>query len=462
MTLLELLRRLKPTHLVGQIALLMLVLITSYQILLIVTFHVMDIEGRRHYVSEADFITSVLLGLDAAEPSQRADFIKEISTATPYTTLRIVKDAPIAIVAKEPVLLAEIKRINSHLRGAASAYITSDHTDTTFGEFALRLRKGDYALISIAQHQKPARFLWRWLWEPEPDTPFLLTRWPRAAFFFFLSSSVLIIWISNTIVSPLIKLSEQAEKFPEDKSNAARIPQRGPFEVRELTKSINRMQSRILDMINARTHLLAAVSHDLKTIITRMSLRSQFISDDEIRVKMEKDIQFMDAMVKNNLQYLKYEGEKSDHSIIDLDSVIQTVTDEFIDLGYNITYHGGDHEQIKGSITEMLRVFTNLIENATRYANHINIYLVQISNYTIQIDIIDDGPGIAEDLKPIIFEPFVRGASGRTMESDKGFGLGLSIVRELLKSHHGSIEFINGEPRGLIARVTLPQIANKI
>ena len=79
MNLMELLRRLKPTHLVGQIALLMLVLITSYQILLIVIFHVMDIEGRRHYVSEADFITSVLLGLDAAEPEQRAGFIQEIS-----------------------------------------------------------------------------------------------------------------------------------------------------------------------------------------------------------------------------------------------------------------------------------------------------------------------------------------------------------------------------------------------
>jgi len=94
----------------------------------------MDIEGRRHYVSEADFITSVLLGLDAAEPAQRADFIQEISTATPYTTLRIVKDAPIAIVAKEPVLLAEIKRINSHLRGAASAYITSDHSTIRLSE----------------------------------------------------------------------------------------------------------------------------------------------------------------------------------------------------------------------------------------------------------------------------------------------------------------------------------------
>ena len=162
MNLMELLRRLKPTHHVGQIALLMLVLIISYQIVLIVIFHVMDIEGRRHYVSEADFITSVLLGLDAADRNQRAEFIQEISSATPYTNLKIIDKAPAPVDAKEPVLLAEIKRINSHLWNNASAYITSDHTETTFGEFALGLRKGGYALISIAQHQKPARFLWRW------------------------------------------------------------------------------------------------------------------------------------------------------------------------------------------------------------------------------------------------------------------------------------------------------------
>ncbi|MFM8646346.1 MAG: ATP-binding protein, partial [Methylocystis sp.] len=262
-------------------------------------------------------------------------------------------------------------------------------------------------------------------------------------------------------VSPLINLSKHAEKFPGGKIDSSTLPQRGPVEVRELTKSINRMQNRILDMINARTHLLASVSHDLKTIITRMRLRSQFITDDELRVKMEKDIQFMDIMVKNNLQYLKYEGEKSEHSPIDLDSVIQTVTDEFIDLGFKVSYHGGNHEQINGSITEMLRVFTNLIDNATRYASHINIYLSQAPNHIIQIDIIDDGPGIAEELKPIIFEPFVRGETGRTMDADKGFGLGLSIVRELLKSHQGAIEFINREPNGLIARVTLPQAMHK-
>lgn len=457
MILTDFLRRLRPDHLLGQISLLILGSIVVYQIAIVVMLHVMEAEGRRHYVSEADFLTGVLVALDAVAPADRAALIRKIHFAAPYTNIVMRDEKPVGLETDEPIFAAEIRRINAHLARGEKAFATTP-LHNTHDTLALALEKGGYAVVSVAQHRKPSRLLWRWLSEPEPRYPFFMTRWGRAGFLFFISASIILIFLSNYIIAPLDELAKRAESFPNREGLRAPLIERGPREIRDLSRAVRGMKDRILGMIAERTHILAAVSHDLKTIITRMSLRTEFIADEELRRKMQKDIHLMDAMLRKNLEYLRTQDKSSDHSMIDLGSVIQTVTDEFNDLGYNVRYACDRTLMMRGSLSEMHRVFTNLVENAVNHADHVEIDVAERPDGLFEIDVADDGPGIPDAVKQTMFEPFVRGQLGRTVGEKSGFGLGLSIVRSLVEGHGGSVEMRDRSPHGLIARVILPRV----
>ncbi|MEK4033698.1 HAMP domain-containing sensor histidine kinase [Methylocystis sp. IM3] len=455
MVLSDIARRLRPDHLLGQISLLILGSVIAYQLVIILMLHVMESEGRRHYVSEADFLTGVLIALDAAQPLERDALIHKIRYATPYTNIVIRADRPAPVPTDEPVFAAEISRINAHLTGASKAYATTPF-HATHDTLALELEKGGYALVSVAQHRKPPRLLWRWLWEPEPSYPFLLTRWVRMGFLFFISAAAVMIFLSNYIIAPLAELAHRAESFPTREGLKGTLVDRGPREIRDLSRAIRGMKERILGMIAERTHILAAVSHDLKTIITRLSLRTEFIADPELRRKMQNDISLMDLMLRKNLEYLRTETTDADHSLIELGSVIQTVADEFNDLGHKVAYSGEGKFMMRGSLSEMLRVFTNLVENAVNHAENVEITVAEDPDGRLRVEVSDDGPGIPEEIKSKVFDPFVRGQAGRTMGDKGGFGLGLSIVRSLVESHGGAVALLDRAPRGLIVRVLLP------
>ena len=331
-------------------------------------------------------------------------------------------------------------------------------TPEDYGVLAVELHKGGYATVSIAEHQKSPGSIWRWLWQHADDEPFILTQGARTALSFIIFTAIFVFWALNAIMAPLRRLAKYAEQIPNDVDPKAQLPERGPQEVRELTRSLNRMQARISKMIAARAHVLAAVSHDLRTIITRLKLKTEFVPDQSLQQRMMRDVDLMDAMLFKNLQYLRAEGDdKSDCSLVDLDSVLQTVADEFCDLGHHVTYHGGGHQMIFGSLSDMQRIFTNLVENATHHAKTVDVLLTDRPEGLIQVDVIDDGPGMSAESKQTAFEPFVRGQPGRTLDEHSGFGLGLSIVRSLVENHGGSVSLLDREPHGLIARVFLPR-----
>ncbi|HEY8162310.1 MAG: ATP-binding protein [Methylocystis sp.] len=457
MVLSDFIRRLRPDHLLGQITLLILGSIVVYQMVIVLLLHVMESEGRRHYVSEADFLTGVLLALDSAPVSERRTLIQKIHFAAPYTGIVIRDDKPAALETSDPIFESEIRRINAHLIGAAKAFETTplhNMQDT----LALPLEKGGYAVVSVAQHRKPSRLLWRWFSEPEEQYPIFMSRWGRLGFLFFISASVILIWLSNYIIAPLDDLARRAESFPTKADFPWPLIDRGPREIRDLTRSIRAMKARILAMVAERTQILAAVSHDLKTIITRLSLRTEFIEDDRLRWKMQKDIRVMDAMLRKNLEYLRTENPRVDHSAIALDSVIHTVVDEFNDLGCDVVYRcDKQHTTIRGSLSDMQRIFTNLVENATHHAKRVEIVVSEVAGNMIQIDVADDGPGVPDELKAKMFEPFVRGDTARTLGEHGGFGLGLAIVRSLVEGHGGAVQMLDRAPHGLIVRVILPR-----
>lgn len=452
-------RRLHPDRLAGQITLLILVAIVLFQTVVLVSFHVLDVEGRRHIVGQTDFVASLILALDAAPPAARQRLLSDFSRAAPFANIHLQNERPTSVDVEDRVFANEIRVIHAGLWPDADVFASSGPGRGAPGVLAVALRKGGYALISISQHRKPPRSVWRWLWQPDPGTPFLLTPWALSAILFFTCTSILVLWALDGIVGPLITLARHAEQFPSEGEGAQDepLPERGPREVRELTRSINRMQQRIGAMIAARSRVLAAVSHDLRTIITRLTLRSELIADAALRTKMLRDIDLMDAMLHKNLQHLKTESDKSDHSVIDIDSVIQTVADQFSDVGHKVVYRGGGRQMVAGSLTDLQRVFANLVENATHHADEVEISISETDSGDLQIDVADNGLGIPAEEKAAAFEPFVRGEPARRIDNHSGFGLGLSIVRSLVEQHGGDVVLLDRVPHGLIARVTLPR-----
>jgi len=446
------LRRLRPDHLAGQIALLILAAIVMFHLTLTTIQHFTNPDGRPPIIEPSEFIASALLAIDAAPVSERSDVLAALARAAPWANF-VVRDQPGDIPAVGAS--ADLDVLRSRLWAGARVVAASKATDKRGGAIVVALRNGGYA---VATTLEPRRSLWASMSSTQNGAPTLPMRLlERSALFFFLCASILTVWISSAVVAPLVKLAREAERYPAENAHLRPIAEAGPREVRDLTRALNRMQSRIEAMIEARSQALAAISHDLRTIITRVRLRSEFIADVELKEKMLHDAGLMDSMLYKNLQHLRDAKSAPDRGLIDLDSVLQTVSDQFADLGHDVTYRGGQHQIILGSLTEMQRVFNNLVENAVTYAKKVVITLDQPSPEVIRVDVADDGPGIGAESKQRVLEPFVRGEPARNMNDHSGFGLGLSIVRSLVEDVGGGLQLLDHEPHGLIARVTLPR-----
>ncbi len=343
----------------------------------------------------------------------------------------------------------DVQVLKSHLWKDAKIYLDDSVS-------VVELRKGGYVVAKALEPRRSSRHEAKWLADRGASASFFMRNLERSLLFFLLSTTILVIWISSVVVAPLVKLAHEAERFPEDVRSQRLMTESGPKEVRDLARTLNKMQLRIRAMIKSRSRAHAAISHDLRTIITRVRLRAEFIKDDALRLKMIHDADFMDAMLKKNLQYLHDQRQAADRSLIDLDSVLQTVSDQFIEIGHDVIYHGGGHPLVFGTLVDVQRIFNNLIENGVTYGHKVSIRANDAGPNAIQIDVADDGPGIREEDRLQVLEPFVRGQPGRTLNSRGGFGLGLSIVRSLVEDMGGSLELVDNEPHGLIARVILP------
>lgn len=216
------------------------------------------------------------------------------------------------------------------------------------------------------------------------------------------------------------------------------------------------MRERIKALIDDRTRMLAAVSHDLRTPITRLRLQCEFIDDEGARAKMLGELTHMESMVESVLHFLRNDRIGRRAVALDLATSLQAICDQFADAGHNVSYHGPDHVVICAHLEDLHRAITNLIDNAVRHGDKADVKL-ELTSPTVTIAIEDDGPGIPDADKQAMFEPFVRGDAARGMNDTTGFGLGLSIARAVIDAHHGSLTLRDREPHGLVAQVILPQ-----
>ena len=246
------------------------------------------------------------------------------------------------------------------------------------------------------------------------------------------------VWAALGLTGPLRGFASAAENF-DPNGEIAMVPERGPQEVRVAARALNQMRERIKVLIDDRTRMLAAVSHDLRTPITRLRLQCEFIDDESTRAKMLGELAHMESMVESVLHFLRNSQTGRQAVALDLATSLQAICDQFADTGRKVGYDGPDHVVIRAHPEELHRALTNLIDNAVRHGGKADVKLT-LTRPTVTIAIEDDGPGIPDARKQAMFEPFVRGDTARGMNDKTGFGLGLSIARAVIEAHRGSLD----------------------
>jgi len=225
----------------------------------------------------------------------------------------------------------------------------------------------------------------------------------------------------------------------------------GPRELVELADGARRLKSRVHTRIREPTQLLAALSHDLRTPIARIELRLEQV-DHAAREGLARDVACMTQILDEALGYLR-RGSLSDESTrVDLAELLRSVCAQFVDVGHAVSYDGPASLEVLGRPSALKRAIGNLLGNALKHASWAALRLRSLSDERVEILVEDDGTGIAAPLQEQVFEPFFRGDT-----STAGLGLGLTIARDVIASHGGTIELHERLPRGLIVRVTLPR-----
>ncbi len=258
----------------------------------------------------------------------------------------------------------------------------------------------------------------------------------------------------HSIVRPLRELRQAAEGLGKD-IHQPPLELTGPSEVRETARAFNTMQQRLKNYIEDRAGILAAVSHDLKTPLTRIRLRTELMDDDELREKTQKDLDDMETMVTATLDFMRgtETGEASQR--IDLMALLESVQQDAQEAGKPVSIEGRIVSPYTGKPLALKRCLVNLVENAVRYGESCEI-TVEERERDVVIAICDRGPGIHETMLEKVFNPFVRVESSRAQHTG-GSGLGLGIARNIARAHGGDLTLSNRPEGGLCARLLLPK-----
>jgi signal transduction histidine kinase len=228
----------------------------------------------------------------------------------------------------------------------------------------------------------------------------------------------------------------------------------GPAEVRTTVEAFNAMQVRLSRFIGDRTRMVAAISHDLRTPITSLRLRAEFIEEDELKRDVVRTLDEMQAMTDATLAFAREEGVGEETRSMDLAALIEGMVEDQVELGHEVTYSGPERLAWRCRPVSLKRAIGNLVENSVRYAGAAQVRLSQVGSEVI-ISVEDSGPGIPDERLDDVFEPFVRVENSRSRDTG-GVGLGLSIARSIIRAHGGELTLANRQEGGLRATATLP------
>jgi signal transduction histidine kinase len=269
------------------------------------------------------------------------------------------------------------------------------------------------------------------------------------------------VYAIRSITAPLSFMAAATRAFGHSPaSNEAALPERGPSEIAQVARALNEMRNRIRALLDDRTRMLAAISHDLRTPLTRLRLRAERVGDAEARDGMLRDVALIDELLGETLVYLR-EGVRSESlQRTDLPSLLQTICAEFSDVGHRVSYCGPQRLAFACRPRALARAVRNVVDNGVKHGSEVVVKLAAPSEREglVHVDVSDNGPGIDAALRGAVFEPFFK-ADGARAPARGGFGLGLSIARDIVRDHGGSIELLDGAPNGLRVRIALPAAA---
>jgi len=266
---------------------------------------------------------------------------------------------------------------------------------------------------------------------------------------------ILCFFAVRLVTRPLSVLASAAEDLGRNIDRPP-LPERGANELVRASRALNVMQDRLKRYVDTRVKVLAAMSHDLKTPITRMRLRAEMLDDAHIKAKFIKDLDELQQMVGSTLDYMRGLAEGGEAvQPIDVTALISSLKEDAEEAGHTVTVSGDARDPVMGRTQALKRCLQNLIDNALAYGRRADITLRE-DNGALNIAISDDGPGIPEDDIERVFEPFYR-VEGSRNRNTGGSGLGLSIARNIAQAHGGSVRLRNLARGGLEATLRIPR-----
>lgn len=433
-------RRLVPTRVAAQLAVVVVVSLLLIHLIVTASFHFLrETRGASEYVH-----IGTLVSLVAAETAgdDRAHMVGEIHRIFPDLHARLTREPP-PLLPIEPGVGEERSPFGGLAEHLGSRYrfglVAAPPASTATRTVAIGFDDGEWLILDES---------------PRPPSPFI-GPFTASVIFGVICAGLLGLWAAHNLVRPLRDLAAAARDF-DIEGEPHPLIEGGPEEVRVASRAFDAMRERIRILVEDRTGMLAAMGHDLRTPITRLRLRAEFLADDALREEFLRDLAAMNDMIEGALTYLREGRHQEKHGLVDLAAMLETICDQFGDLGHDVTYVGPDHLARRVRPHALTRALTNLVDNAAKFGTRVVARLAAAEGGGCRIEIEDDGPGIPVEDRDAMLRPFARGDVSRNMNNSSGFGLGLAIVRAVVDGHDGRLTLADGASGGLLVVIDLP------
>lgn len=260
---------------------------------------------------------------------------------------------------------------------------------------------------------------------------------------------LLSVWIARRLAAPLRQLADAAEQIQQGKP-FARLPQQGPAPLRHTLASFNHMAQRVVPLVDTQRLVLASVGHDLRTPISSLRLKSEFIDDEELRNSFSGSLDELQCLTEAALQVARDGVSHELPRCVDVMALVESLCEDLIDMGESVSFVPGRPIESHCRPNEIRRAVRNLIENAIKYAGTAEV-AIRACGGQVSVAVSDRGPGLPAESLDQLFAPFTRGM----MQDRPGHGLGLTLARAIARAHGGDVRLENRPGGGLKATLTL-------
>ncbi|MEP0392486.1 MAG: ATP-binding protein [Erythrobacter sp.] len=271
--------------------------------------------------------------------------------------------------------------------------------------------------------------------------------------FFFLLVGIIALFFVLRLTRPLSRLTQAVSRFGTN-LEVEDVEESGPVDIRKAIRRFNTMQREVRDEMKRRTQMLASVGHDIRTPLTALRVKAELIENEEAREDIIAGIEKMERITASALDFVRGESRSEPKQHVDLRALIESECSEFEELGYQVSFTGESDVHYDCRPIALARAIRNLIDNSVKYAGSADVELVKGDEW-IEIWVLDSGPGIPDDQKNRVLDPFTRLSDAR--ESEKGgLGLGLAITKAIVDGHDGVLKLEPNQQKGLKAAIQLP------